>query len=74
MNRTVFIGDLSYFCNEIDLMKHMSKAGKIASIEIKKGSCGESLLHGFVKYETEQGAANAVILFNGHKFMGRKCM
>jgi len=72
MNRTVFVGDLSYFTNEVQLMQYVSTVGKVASVQILRGSCGESLLHGFVKYENEQGATRAVQAFHNFKFMGRR--
>lgn len=74
MNRTVFVGDLSYFCNEVQLMQYFSAVGKVLSVEIKRGSTGESLLHGFIKFEADAGALAAVNHLHGVKFLGRKLM
>eukprot|EP00349_Pseudokeronopsis_sp_Brazil_P000500 CAMPEP_0202965154 /NCGR_PEP_ID=MMETSP1396-20130829/9227_1 /ASSEMBLY_ACC=CAM_ASM_000872 /TAXON_ID= /ORGANISM="Pseudokeronopsis sp., Strain Brazil" /LENGTH=455 /DNA_ID=CAMNT_0049687785 /DNA_START=69 /DNA_END=1436 /DNA_ORIENTATION=+ len=72
MNRTVFVGDLSYFTNEVHLMQYMSTVGKVVSVQILRGSCGESLLHGFVKFENDQSAVRAVQKLHNVKFMGRR--
>lgn len=74
MSRTVFVGDLSYFTNEVHLMQYMSTVGNVASVQILRGSCGESLLHGFVKYENDHGAVRAVQQLHNVKFMGRRLM
>lgn len=70
-NRTVFVGDLSFFCKEVDLMQLFAPLGKISSVEIKRGPNGESLLHAFMKFESEVSAQLAIQGVHGMKFMGR---
>lgn len=71
--RTIFVGDLSFFCSEVDLGPVFAKIGNIVSLEIKRGRHGGSLMHGFVEYDLEASAQNAIAQLNGQKFMGR-CM
>jgi len=72
-SRSVFVGDLSFFCTEIDLGPIFAKIGNIISLEVKRGRHGDSLMHGFVEYDLESSAQNAIAQMNGRKFMGR-CM
>lgn len=69
--KTIFVGDLSFFCKEIDLMHLFATVGKVSSVEIKRGPNGESLLHAFIKFETEASAQLAIQRIHGIKFMGR---
>lgn len=71
--KTVFVGDLSFFCTEIDIGPVFAKIGNIVSLEVKRGRHGDSLMHGFVEYDIETSAQNAIVQLNGHKLMGR-CM
>jgi RNA recognition motif-containing protein len=72
VSRSVFVGDLSYFCTEIDLANLFRKYGKIVNIEIKRGRQGDSLMHGFVEYELDVSAQLAIHYLHGFKYMGRK--
>lgn len=69
--KTIFVGDLSFFCKEIDLMHLFNSVGKVSSVEIKRGPNGESLLHAFIKFESEISAQLAIQGIHGMKFMGR---
>lgn len=70
--RGVFVGDLSSFCSEKDLYELFVRFGRISAIEIKRGRHGDSLLHGFVEYDSEQAAYAAIQAMNGFKHRGRR--
>lgn len=69
---TLFVGDLSYFCNEVDISNLFKRFGKVQSTQLKKGRSGDSLMHGFVEMETHEQAENARVAVMDQKFMGRK--
>jgi RNA recognition motif-containing protein len=69
--RTVFMGDLSYFCTEDDLYAIGSPYGHITAIKVRRGNQGKSLLFGFVEYETIESAQHAFHKLNNRLFMGR---
>lgn len=71
-SKGVFVGDLSSFCAEKDLYDLFAPFGRISAIEIKRGRHGDSLLHGFVEYESDQAAAAAIEAMNGYKYRGRR--
>lgn len=71
--KSLFVGDLSFFCTEVDLGPLFAKFGNLASLEVKRGRHGDSLMHGFVEYELESSAQVAIAELNNRKFMGR-CM
>ncbi len=71
-NNSVFVGDLSYFCTEIELASLFSPFGGIISVEIKRGRHGDSLMHGFLEFVNNDEAHRAIQEINGIKFMGRK--
>lgn len=71
-SKTIFVGDLSFFCTELELAMAFNPFGEIAALEIKRGRYGDSLMHGFLEYTTEIAAHNAITEMNGKKFMGRK--
>lgn len=68
----LFVGDLSSFCTEKDLYAMYSPFGTILAIEIKRGRHGDSLLHGFVEYDSVVASFRAMEAFHGHKIMGRR--
>lgn len=70
--RRLFVGDLSFFCTEDNLLPLFSPFGPISSISIRRGASGDSLLFGFVSYEYPQSATAALTALNGQEFMGRK--
>lgn len=71
MARSVFVGDLSFFCTEIDLAAAFSPFGRVLSVEIKRGRFGDSLMHGFVEFESEACTHTVIHHMHGKKFMGR---
>lgn len=71
--RTLFVGDLSFFCNEDDIRALFSAYGEVLNVEIKRGKAtGDSLMHGFVEMESEFIAETAMNTLAHTKFMGRK--
>jgi hypothetical protein len=71
LRRSVFVGDLSFFCTEIDLANVFSRFGHVVTVEIKRGRHGDSLLHGFVEFDSDASAELAIQYINGRKWMGR---
>jgi hypothetical protein len=69
--KSVFVGDLSYFCSENELTKYFSKFGTVQTASIRRGLNGVSLMFGFVKFLTEDEADIAAKETNGVEFMGR---
>lgn len=72
LRRSVFVGDLSFFCTEIDLANAFSRFGHVITVEIKRGRHGDSLLHGFVEFDNDTAAERAIQFMNGRKWMGRR--
>lgn len=71
--RTLFVGDLSFFCEDDDLRKLFSGYGQVISVEIKRGKAtGDSLMHGFVEMDSEESAENALNQLRNQKFLGRR--
>lgn len=68
----LFVGDLSSFCTEKDLYAMYSPFGPIIAIEIKRGRHGDSLLHGFVEYDSVVSSYRAMEALHGRKIMGRR--
>lgn len=69
--RTIFVGDLSYFCNEEDLFSLFAQFGNIMTVRVRRGVTGESLMHGFIAMETTESANAAISSLDGMEFMGR---
>jgi RNA recognition motif-containing protein len=70
-SRTLFVGDLSYFCTEENLFALFSTFGSILTVRIRRGISGESLMHGFVALESPEAANAALAALDGVEFMGR---
>jgi RNA recognition motif-containing protein len=70
-SRTLFLGDLSYFCKEEDLCALFQGYGPIIAVSVRRGVSGESLMHGFVALQTAEQARKIIIDMNGIEFMGR---
>jgi RNA recognition motif-containing protein len=68
---TVFIGDLSFHCDENDISRLFQPYGTIQSIIIRRSRNGESLRYGFVRILSDN---LQMILddLHGKKFMGRR--
>lgn len=71
ISKTIFVGDLSYFCNEEDLCALFSPYGRIITVRVRRGVTGESLMHGFIALESPEAAQRAIGDLDGIEFMGR---
>ena len=73
MATKLYVGSLPYSTTDDQLKEHFSKAGNVvsASVIIDKMS-GRSKGFGFVEMSTDEEAQNAVSMFNGQDFEGRK--
>lgn len=68
----LFIGDLASNTTERDLQVLFGAVGKVTAVEVKRGRHGDSLLHGFVEFDSESSAYSAIQSLSGLKFKGRK--
>jgi hypothetical protein len=67
----LFIGDLSYFCTESDLVQLFLPFGPINHVHIRRGNRKNTLMHGFIILDSEEMAHKSVDAINGKEFMGR---
>lgn len=66
MNKNLYVGNLSAGVSDEDLKSNFSKAGEVASVSIIKDKfSGQSRGFGFVEMVTEEGAKEAIQMFNG---------
>lgn len=69
---TLFLGDLSIFCQESDLYKLFQPYGPIESIDIKRSEKNKPCLaYGFIKFFYRDSAEQAMEAINGMIFLGR---
>jgi len=72
MSKKVFVGGLSWDTSEEGLSQHFSQAGEIVEAKIiQDRESGRSRGFGFVTFETENHASNAVEQFDGKELDGR---
>lgn len=72
-NNSLFVGDLSYFCDEHDLYKLFNEYFTVFKVQIQRSADGcRSLLYGFVTLANPLQVQTARSFFNGQLFMGRK--
>lgn len=69
--RTLFLGDLSVHCNEIDLQQIFEPFGIIEQIRLKHASVNKTLSYGFITFVYRECAENALKQMNGSMFLGR---
>lgn len=69
--KTLFLGDLSFFCSEEDLCRLFAPYGPILTVRIRRGVTGDSLMHGFLALATAEAAAQAIREVDGREFLGR---
>ncbi len=68
----IFVGDLSFFCQEKQLIDLFSKYGPVAEARVKRSDRGNrTLMYGFVRMEELQNALSAVSDLQGKLYMGR---
>jgi hypothetical protein len=69
----LFVGNLSYFCEEKDLYALFEENGHVEDVRIIKNDSGtRSLMFGFVTMSTIHETREMEKLLNGQMFMGRK--
>ncbi len=69
----LFIGNLSYFCEEKDLFELFDQYGNVEDVRIIKNDSGtRSLMFGFVSMSTVHEAREMEKLLNNHLFLGRR--
>ena len=72
MNKNLFIGNLSNEVTEDDLRTNFSEAGKVTNVNIIRDKfTGMTRGFGFVEMETEEGAQEAIKMFNGGTLRGK---
>lgn len=70
--KDLFVGNLSFFCQEKHLKELFSKYGEVANIRIKRNDKGgRSLMYGFISMATTTAAQSAAINLHQQLFMGR---
>eukprot|EP01042_Synura_sphagnicola_P017199 gene17199-21734_t len=74
LTTTLFLGDLSVICDEIQLYELFSQFGLVQSVQLKKSDRDPQRAHlgfGFVKFASRVCAERALEELNGHFFLGR---
>ena len=70
-SRTLFLGDLSCFCVESDVIQLLHPYGEIESLRLMKSErTGKCLGYGFITFKTMESTLLALRL-DGTLFMGR---
>ena len=73
MEVKLYVGNLSYATTEDDLRTLFAQAGTVKSVAvIKDRDTGRSKGFGFVEYETQVEAQNAISKFNGYQLGDRQ--
>lgn len=71
MNKNLYVGNLTVNVTEDTIKDNFANAGKIATVTlIKDNYTKQSKGFGFVEMETEEGARQAIEMFNGGKLDG----
>lgn len=69
---SLFVGDLSFFCNESELYTAFSSFGSLTEVKICRSSNGYSLLYAFISFEHPHQALAAMHTLNGRELLGRR--
>lgn len=73
MSQTLYVGGLSYGTTDESLKNYFAGAGEVVSAQvIADRFSGKSRGFGFVEMATDEEAQNAISMFNGQEFEGRK--
>jgi RNA recognition motif-containing protein len=67
---TIFIGDLSAFCEESHLYQAFRPFGEIEVIKLMKNKKNKPMGYGFVTYQVEESCHKALVM-GGTLFQGR---
>jgi RNA recognition motif-containing protein len=71
MNKNLYVGNLTVNATEDVLKENFTTAGKVSTVTvIKDNYTRQSKGFGFVEMETEEGARQAIEMFNGGKLDG----
>jgi RNA recognition motif-containing protein len=71
MNKNLYVGNLTVNATEDVLKENFATAGTVATVTvIKDNYTKQSKGFGFVEMETEEGARQAIEMFNGGKLDG----
>ena len=72
MSRELFVGNLPYSATEDSLTEYFGTSGKVESVKIiTDAHTGRSRGFGFVKMESDEGAAKAIQDLDGKDYGGR---
>ncbi len=70
---TVFVGDLSIFCNETHIEEAFARFGRVLSVRIAFDVGNQKQLpYGFVEFGSTEHAEEAIKAMNGSLLCGRK--
>lgn len=73
MNNKLFVGSLPWATSDADLADLFAKFGTVVSAKIiTDRETGRSRGFGFVEFDNEESANNAVTALNGTEYNGRK--
>lgn len=68
--RSLFLGDLSCFCQEIDIYRVFQQYGPVEDVRIKRNKEGTGLGYGFITFHDPQSAITAMAA-GGTVILGR---
>lgn len=71
-DHSLFLGDLSYFCTEYDLIHLFQSFGPIIAVNVCRGSNDDPLMYGFIELSNEVMKNRAMRALNDIEFMGRR--
>ncbi len=69
---SLFVGDISFFCTEADLVRLFEPYGRVLHVEVRRNATGESLRHGFAELASVDAAQRAINDLHSSKYMGRR--
>lgn len=69
---SLFVGDISFFCTEADLVRLFEPYGRVLHVEVRRNAAGESLRHGFAELASVDAAQHAINDLHFSKYMGRR--
>jgi cold-inducible RNA-binding protein len=73
VQKRLFVAGLPFSSTEDELKDHFSGAGKVVSVKIiTDRDSGRSKGFGFIEFETEEEAANAIKMYHDSDYGGRK--
>lgn len=68
---TIFIGNLSFFCKESDIIDMLSAYGKAKNVEFARSPEGNNLLYGYIELDDVSQAQQCAADLNGRLHKGR---